>query len=79
MKYKYYVRLNAERGIVCRMGGRHAYDRRIYINHACEAAAADVGFKIIKLMVEEKERGIFSDAVCGRKQYSSLRKDKQGR
>ena len=47
------------------MAGKRGGDRKIIKNYTGEAAAGDIRFRILKLMMEEKERGIAADAeIC---------------
>lgn len=60
------------------MGGRRTIDRYIVRNYTGEASAMDIRFKILKLMLEDKERGIVADAGLRKQQYRDICKGEQG-
>ena len=60
------------------MGGRRARDRRVVVNYTGEASAMDIRFKILKLLLEDRERGIVPDAGMWKQQYRDICKREQG-
>ncbi len=60
------------------MGGRRAKDRKIVMRYTGEVTAEAIGIKIIKLLLEDRERGIVRDACTGKKLHRDLCEGKQG-
>jgi hypothetical protein len=60
------------------MGRNRAGDRRIIKNYTGEAIAMDIRFKILKLLMEDKERSIASDAGMQKQPHRDICKGKQG-
>lgn len=60
------------------MGGKHSGDRRIVRNYNGEISELDLRFKILRLYIEDKERGIVSDEGIQKQQHRDICKRKQG-
>lgn len=60
------------------MGGRRTRDRRIVRNYTGEVSAMDIRLKILKLLMEDKERGIASDAGMRKQQHRNICEREQG-
>lgn len=60
------------------MGGRRTRNRRIVRNYTGEVSAMDIRLKILKLLMEDKERGIASDAGMQKQQHRNICEREQG-
>ena len=60
------------------MGERRARDRCVVRNYTGEVSAMDIRLKILKLLLEDKERGIISDAGLRKQQHRDICQGKQG-
>lgn len=61
------------------MGGRrHVRNRKVVCNYTGEASAMDVRLKILKLFLEDEERGIVSDAGIWKQQHRDICQREQG-
>ena len=49
-------------GVLSEMGEMRIKNRRIISNYTSEVSAMDIRLKILMLLMEDKERGILSDA-----------------
>lgn len=54
------------------MGRKSFRDRCFVRNYTNEVSAMDIRFNIIKLLLEDKERGITSDAGLRKSQYRHI-------
>lgn len=52
-------------------------DRRVVVNYKGKASFEQVIVKILKLLAEDKERGVVPDAAIRREQCGDLREDQQ--
>lgn len=60
------------------MGGRRAKERKIVMNYTGEVSSMDIRYKILRLLLEDKERGIISNAGMRKQQHRNICKREQG-
>ena len=58
--------------------GRNSGHRKIIARHSGEISAGDIGFKILKLLAEDRERGIAKGEGIRAKPDRDIRTDQQG-
>lgn len=60
------------------MGKKQTAIKRFIKNYSREITAAEIRVKIIRLMLEDRERGIVSDASLRKEQNRDIYKNQQG-
>ncbi len=60
------------------MAGKHVKNRRVVRNYTGEVSAMDIRFKMLKLLMEDRERGIVSNAGLWKQQHRYICKGEQG-